>query len=248
MKSLKQLPLFLALLAPALIKGQGGSWEVPIDSRTQEGNSQTVYPFSAGYTRYQQLNAASDFGSSIGGTVIGPGGVLLRGMYLRLDSPIGFSFGGYATNLQVNLSTTLRQPDSLSPVFFDNVGANDQIVFGPATPRLAGDHTGSSPEPWTTGVLIQFDQPFLYLPTEGNLLLDIRLFNGSTAAGFLDAWNRPGDSVSSVYGDIADLSGTTSTLGISILFSGTVVPEPSTYALFALGAAALLFLRKKRKS
>lgn len=245
MKPAPLLLLFLALFVPASLKAQGGSWEVPIDARTQEGNSGSLYPFSYGYTRYQQVNAATDFGSPMG-----PDGAFLQGMYMRLDSPNGFSFSGYPTNLQVNLSTTLRQPDSLSPVFSDNVSANDQIVFGPTTPRLAADHiSGRAPQSWTAGIWIPFSQPFLYRPADGNLLLDIRLFNGSTAGSWIDAWNRTGDSVSSVSGGIGDLSGTASTLGISTLFYGTlVVPEPSTYVLLALGTAALLLLRKKRKS
>lgn len=243
MKPAKKLLLCLSLFVPALLQGQGGSWPVPSEARTQEGNSGLTSPFAGG-SRYQQVNAASDFGSPIG-----PNGIFLQGMYLRLDSLNGFSFSGYATNLQVNLSTTLSQPDSLSPVFSENIGVNDQIVVGPTTLGMAADHLGgASPEPWSTGVYIRFSQPFYYKPTDGNLLLDIRTFDGSTARSWFDAWNRPGDAVSSVFGSAGDASGITSTLGLSILFEGTLVPEPSAYFLFVVSATALLLVRKKRKS
>jgi len=104
------------------------------------------------------------------------------------------------TSLQINLSTAINGPDSLSPVFAENAGNNNAIVRGPGFLTMV---SGCSPnlEPQFFELFIQFDRPFLYDPKAGNLLLDIRNISGPQTDGSLlvmDAVNTVGDSTSSI--------------------------------------------------
>ncbi len=130
-------------------------------------------------------------------------------------------------------------PDSLSPVFANNIGADETLVFGPANQLVSGTFVPRSNAAQDWSVVLRFNTPFLYRPADGNLLLDIKVTGGVGAQ--LDAWNRASDSVSSVSGFYGDASGATSTIGLATAFNGTLVPEPSTYVLFTLGAAAICY-------
>jgi hypothetical protein len=219
--------------------GQGHFVNLPASS---EGNTGTLYPYSFGYTRFQQAYASSAFGSPIG-----PGGFLIQGMIFRIDSSLGFGDNGYVTNLQVRMSTTTFAPGGLSPVFAQNVGPSEQIVFGPATQYFAGDRFNQEPQSWVLSMGIVFSQPYLYRPSEGNLLMDIRVNGGSTFGTYLDASDLAGGPVGSVRGNIGDASGLSSGVGLVTEFYGTLVPEPSAWALLVLGASSVWLLRVKRR-
>jgi hypothetical protein len=98
-------------------------------------------------------------------------------------------------SMQVNLSTTAKSADSLSPVFSENVGPDDQVVFGP------GPHTFSPTYPDGYGTVF-LDRSFRYNPSLGNLLLDVRILEGSPFIPqqvSLDAFDSPTDEVSRVW-------------------------------------------------
>lgn len=215
----------------------------PTDSTGfNEGNSSLIRPYRGDSSRYQQVYAADDFVSTLAA-----GGVWLQRLLFRTDGN-GFAFSGTASNLDVRLSTIGNGLDSLSPVFANNPGANETVVLGPANQIVSGVFVPrvNAAQEWS--VIINFATPFLYRPADGNLLLDIRMTGGVGLGAQLDAWNRAGDSVSSVSGFYGDTSGALSTIGLATRFEGTLVPESSAYALFTLGAAAILLLRKKRES
>jgi hypothetical protein len=134
----------------------------------------------------------------------------------RGDATNGTSVGVNLPSLQLNLSTTSRGVDQLSPVFADNVGADDRVVFagGLQTSIIGG--TGTDPE--TFSFWIHLTNLFFYDPTVGNLLLDLRLYRGNTNTNIearLDAWNRTNDSVSRVWrGDVNASTGLVETIGL----------------------------------
>ena len=158
-------------------------------------------------------------------------------------------------DIQINLSTTTRQPDDLSPLFLSNLGADDTVVFARGSLSLSSAVIGPYQGPKDFDVLINLQNPFIYDPAKGNLLLDVRNFQGGNLGFSLDAEATDGDGVSRVLtngaipGGVDSPVGTTantlSTLGLVTRFTVTpaaaVVPdEPSTFALLVMGMLALL--------
>jgi len=206
-----------------------------------EGNSSSSTPFNQTDVRMQQVYVASDF------DFVTPGWI--RAIQFRVDGGgLGQDFSNVTLpNVQINLSTTLRQPDSLSPVFQNNVGVNDTIVrSGPLTISGRNIHLPGQANPFEIG--ISFTTRFFYDPAQGNLLLDVRNFMGAATTPF-DAVNAAGDSVSSLFAaGVNSPSGTLSTLGLVTRFEIDPVPEPSTWALLITGLAAFALCQRKRRT
>lgn len=192
--------------------------------------------------RFQQVYDAASFDS------LPPGGGNIHFVLFRVD-PFAESFSAGINSLQINLSTTPRGTDQLSPVFDENTGPNDRIVLGPTSVGIGGSGGGGLS---TFDVFFTLAQPFHYDPAMGNLLLDFRIFAGAgTNPGriaTLDAFDVAGDGVSSVYayGSTMPTVGQVSSLGLATAFSITPVPEPSSVALFTLGLVLLAGVYWKR--
>jgi len=119
----------------------------------------------------------------------------------------------------VNLSTTQRGPDGLSSIFSDNVGTNDTVVFsGRLDTGLDGGRLGGL-EPFSFEIWFS-SKLFFYNPASGNLLLDVRVFQGNTNTNGMipivfDAVNVTNDSVSRVFwGDVNASTGLVETIGL----------------------------------
>jgi hypothetical protein len=140
--------------------------------------------------------------------------------------------------LQVNLSTTAKAPDELSLIYTENVGPDETIVFGPAPRNM----TTVPQLGWPDSLILPLTRPFFYNPRNGNLLLDIFNYEGSVReGGVLDATEKTGDSVSTMFGYVlADKGVATSTVGETTRFEIVQAPPPPTLAIKRSSQIAIL--------
>jgi hypothetical protein len=158
--------LFLIRLSEQAVAGQ----DVAIVPAVGGSLSGTTVPFlmqgpgtNVNTARYQQVYDASAF------SVLPPAGGLINGMGLRLapgSDPLPY---GDVRDIEIRLSTTGHAVDSLSPIFAENVGINDTPVFLRGRLHL-------EPNSQVGAFVIPFTAPFLYVPSNGNLLLDVRVY------------------------------------------------------------------------
>jgi hypothetical protein len=229
----KRVRLFLIILL--IVCGRGQSLADAFVQAPRDGGPQTytnsIFPFlikqiDAPLTatmptmRYQQVYNQSLF------TNLDPGLIYVTTLSFTLTStqltnPIT---GWTIPKMQVNVSTTPKTADHLSPVFSENVGPDDTIVIGPVSYVFPGSGAFQA---------LLFNRPFRYNPAQGNLLLDVRILDGS---GSLDpfnptprffALNSPSDESSRVWA--TNVAATTAS-GIDTVGLATVVqlsPVPS---------------------
>ena len=185
-----------------------------------EGNANNLLPFQtigSSSVRYQQVIAASEFAA---------GPWLISQIALRPDTEFGTQFAVDISSLQINLSTTRAIPDALSTSFADNVGTDDRLVFdGPLHLTSAVD--GPIGEQKAFDYLIPLQTPFLYDPSAGNLLLDIRNLSRVFVSTGFDSQFAIGDSVSRVFTsgtlgqDVTSPIGLADTLGLVVQLTMT---------------------------
>ena len=224
--------LFLPALFQSSVLGQGTTQiVVPSDFASMEGNSSSADLFRTSSSTFQQVYSASEFRFAPTSRI--------DGISFRLDGASGQRFIGLWPSVSFILSTTTRTPDSLSPAYGDNAGDDSVEVFAGAVGIFA---TNVTPSLRPFEIHVTFTTPFFYDPSKGNLSLLMGTGPGPVNL-FLDAHMVDGDSVGRVFGGIS-LNGTVDTSGLVTRFDVTPIPEPSTYALFALGAAALWFCRR----
>lgn len=97
-------------------------------------------------------------------------------------------------SVEIYLSTTTYSQDALSSTFADNVGADQALVFS-GDLEVSSSATGSAPHEFD--IVIDLQVPFIYDPSAGNLLLEIR--NPSSAVTtYFDSVNQIGDGVSRI--------------------------------------------------
>src|SRR6266404_5812442 len=123
------MPTLALACSLSIASAQYTIFVAPNDRANAEGNSFGDYPFDGLQTsmRFQQVYAASQF------SAIANGGGFISLIAFRTDGFCGGTTGQTDGNLQINLSTTSKGPDSLSPIFAENVGLDDQVVRSPAS-------------------------------------------------------------------------------------------------------------------
>jgi PEP-CTERM motif-containing protein len=188
--------------------------------------------------RYQQVYNSSQF------SLIASQGGYIKQIWFREDMAPGGGAGDFLDSVQINLSITARSPDSLSPIFSENIGTIDTLVYGPSPLQI------STAIGWT---IIPLAQPFIYIPSKGNLLMDIRTTDATPyplARRTLDAEDTVGDSISAIMAnDVNATSGFVSTSGLVTGFTIEPIPEPSTWALLGLGFFGIWrFLSRRNNS
>ena len=213
---------------------------VPGGLANTEGSANNSIPFNTnpGVTyRYQQVYGGSEFGG---------GPILINGISFRPDGGFPDIATAFSTNLniQIDLSTTAVDPDLLNLNFASNLGADLLTVFsGPVT--LSSSDTGAGPRDFD--ITIVFTTPFLFNPTLGNLLLDIRNFTGGVTTPF-DAHASDTDAMSRVWGSLnSSVALARDTTGLVTQFDvQAAVPEPGSIMLLSLGLIGLAAGRRRR--
>ena len=214
-------PFLLVVLATSITARcycqNGIDFVVPLGSSNLDGNSFSCAGPAANQPqtiRYQQVYGASEFA-----TLTNFGGGWLVSIHFRGDATNGTQLGLKMPSVQVNLSTTQRGPDELGPVFSENVGADDAAVHsGSLETVLIGGHQQGT-ETFAFEILL-FTKPFFYNPAAGNLLLDVRVFQGNTNSSgtiqpVFDAVNFTNDSIARVWStDVNASTGLVETVGL----------------------------------
>ena len=229
MKTLALICFAAGTLVSVEALGAVGVYFPPEAVIVRDGNSSLAGPFNTSTSsRLQQVYAHDAFPDP--GF---PAAFLIHGIYFRVDENAG-AFDETFPSVQVTLSTTSRGPDGLSTLFSENIGPDQTTVFGPGPLHLSGAGSGFP-------VGFMFERTYLYDPSAGNLLVDIRNF-GPGNASVLDAFNVLGDSVSIVGNEeVNSPTGSRLTRGLATMFWVDIVPipEPGAGALLLLGLLAV---------
>jgi hypothetical protein len=211
---------------------------VPNVHETTDGGGSLSGPLGAlGEFRYQQLIPSSELGMNP---------LLLEQIAFRADEAFGSSFGPATRDLEFSLSTT--SITALSTNFASNRGADETVVLSDSL-SLSGGASGFD-------IVLAFDTPFLYNPSEGNLLLEIvnSGSGGSGAVSILDAYSPSslGLPLGLFSQDLSDEVGTPFNNPYVVQFGAQVIPEPGSVAIWsvlgALGLVAAARRRRKRRT
>ncbi len=215
----------------------------PAGLASAPGDINNVLPFCNGgltepQIRYQQVFAGSTFG----------GPVRISGIAFRPDeNPRAGFMDRLDFRVAVSLSTTSGSEDNLSTDLSANVGADVATVFDGAMTFDSGfvDAGGGT---LAFDLAIPFATSFLYDPSMGNLLLEMRVDTDVDSLLTLDAGFVEGDGTSRIYSTLPnryDNGDSYDTVGLVTRFEVEAVPEPGTVA--ALGLGALGLLRRRRR-
>ena len=224
---------------------QGAVEIIPVPSTGADGPTASATPFVFNAiqtsTRYQQVYDAAAF------SAIGQEGGLITSLFWGSDLIFGRGdWGAYLPRVDILLAITPRGPDQLSSIFAENLGASPASIVHTGPLLLVSGGRGSR-------VDLPFQTPFSYNPANGNLLLEIRVYEPTCCIGVpqlnvgpLDAYDVIGDAVSRVYGGGVDATaGSVDTLGLTTYFVVTPVPEPAAW-LLALLSILICFVWTRR--
>jgi hypothetical protein len=171
---------------------------VPGNLAATEGDGLSNYPFGAPQARFQQVYSASQF----------PTTETISAIDFRRDgSQAPFTYDADA-DVQIDLAYSATRVGSVSSTFASNVGGGDITVFS-GTLDLASAGSGS-PNPFDVSIPLAKD--FTYNPALGDLLMDVRVFQGPNNAIFLDAADGSQQTVTSRIVSIGNVGATTGTI------------------------------------
>jgi hypothetical protein len=228
--AMRRSVLFLAALA--LLFGGVGKVSADLITFYPSANAEgTTLPFGLYGGEYQQVYGASSFSG---------GPILITNIAFITYFGNGPS-NSETLNLTMSLSVTNNaSPASISSDFLSNEGSSVNQVF-------SGTHTFAPQNEAGVWDLVFAITPFLYDPTQGNLLLDANI-NSITynPGGFEDFVFGTGSQFGRAYNGGSDSD---TGLATQFTFSAVPTPEPSSLTLLGLGTFTLLgygWRRRKR--
>jgi len=125
--------------------------------------------------------------------------VLIKEMLYRPAQLNGFAFDK-KMNLEVRLSTTSASPEALDATFANNFGSNLVLAFsGEIHLSSQNKHSNNIAD---FDIKIPLTTPFLFDPSQGNLLVDIKNFTGG--GSHVDGSGVLGDGAGRAYASGAD--------------------------------------------
>ncbi len=155
-------------------------------------------------------------------------------------------------NVMISLSTTAAAPQGLSQISANNIGGDNTTVFN-GNPTIS---SANIPGPGNTrafDVIIALTTPFLYDPSAGNWLLDIKNSDpGDNRIAFdLDAQTLTNDTVSWVQSPNPNATnGARASSGLVTQFTtraSSEIPESSSWLLLGMGIIGLGYAWRRRK-
>lgn len=245
---------FSAAVVPAIILMIGARCQVEADTlviptplENTDANSESVFPTalnSLGGFRVMQVYDAAPFLTASGGRPLA-----ITQFALRPDAALQTMPGTMDITLKAYMSTTSRSPDGSSPnflseVFADNIETSETLILDGLLPLTsAGAPGGGIPGPFD--VRKPFVAPYVYDPTAGNLLLDLRIERVESSIIVTDFVrdDPAGAEVARILGISANAPTATTMdpfgppfarTGLVTQFTWTVVPEPLSFMLCLL--------------
>jgi hypothetical protein len=159
---MRALSLFLFSLFSVAVLGQTSR-----DIRSPRGQPGTllgtripflIYDTEAASVRFQQVYSSSDFRPDDN----------LQWKITEIRFGAGLAGRDFTLpNVEISFSTTQKVPDGLSSLFAENIGPDSTTV-------LSGPLQLSAPVGAEYNLHIRLQQPFVYDPRAGNLLLEVR--------------------------------------------------------------------------
>lgn len=213
---------------------------VPNAYATTAAPGNNAYPFFAPESgspqmRYQQVYGSDQF-AGIGA------GQYITDLKFRALSPLNGNFTSVIDSLKIFLGTTTHAVDQLDSGFAANSAAIQDVVYNGAF-RATGVSSNANPTAFNYAIHLQ--TPYFYNPSNGNLLMELQIINGSGTDMALNSVNVVGDSVARLVGKDAYYPiGFIDTSGLVTDFVTSTTPEPGMLGAFAL--AGLLLARRPR--
>ena len=180
-----------------------------------------------------------------------PNGALITGVSLRNDDLALEGNDATIEKVEVVMSTTADRGSSLSPVFAFNYGPDRATVYSQSDVRWVLRQVPNGISPFDA--VIPFPSPYLYDPSKGNLLVELRLLHVSPGL-HLDAHRRQagpdGEALIFQAGGSPDeilvADDVNHGVGLVMRLSFDPIPEPiSTFSL-VLGLFVLFLHRRAR--
>jgi hypothetical protein len=170
----------------------------------------------------------------------------MTGFYMRPDGLLGTENSTSWPHFTLKMSTTEVTPATLSNEFAANAGEDELIVYdGSITFTTA--NIGPSGGPKEFDIAYEFQTPFHYDPSQGNLLMDWYVEGPADLVGD-DRIDGPTGIVAWVFSEDRNASlGEPAGTGTPVI-KFTFVPEPSTLLLLLLGLSTVGISRRRSRA
>ncbi|HAM72375.1 MAG TPA: hypothetical protein DCM86_12095 [Verrucomicrobiales bacterium] len=201
-----------------VVKGPGGSTNSPLAAlalfpgSVPTASTLVVPPAAAtndpvSFSSLTLTKASFVTQEAYGAAFFPTGALWITELRFRPHTVAGHAFTSTLSNFQLNLSTARRLAGGLSSLFSTNRGEDVVTVAeGPIT--LASQYTGTGAGPKDFDIVFPLARPFLYVPSEGSLLLEMVNRSGASSAVALGGVAVFGDAASRLTGSTASLNST----------------------------------------